>query len=177
MLFTKNGIIVNTKIEPNGKGHLYFVLNGEIKNHDELIKGAWYINTFREYNKPFKNENLDNNGYLRQIIATTDTKLRVVSLNHFGALPQPSQSFIEKYCKLGGIDEVDVEYETIHADRAPNGFETLLKVNSHNEIAIHSIKNNWNTKEVITLLQKYADSTSDGKCRLNEVNHWVKKNL
>jgi hypothetical protein len=42
------------------------------------------------------------NKNLRKIIATTDSKLK---------LPQPSQSFIEEYCRKGGIDEVDVEYE------------------------------------------------------------------
>jgi hypothetical protein len=35
------------------------------------------------------------------VIGTTDESL---------GLPKPSQAFIEKYCKVGGIDEVLIEY-------------------------------------------------------------------
>jgi len=47
-------------------------------------KGKWYLKS--------------DTGY-REIIATTDPELN---------LPQPSKAFIEKYCEVGGIDEVDV---------------------------------------------------------------------
>jgi len=68
-------------------------------------------------------------------------------------LPHPSKSFIEKYCKLGGINEVNVEYEIDIILEYSSGTtpSTFLKVNLHNEIAIHPIKDSWSKDEVEAL--------------------------
>jgi hypothetical protein len=89
---------------------------------------------------------------VRKIISTTDTKLGYG--DEFGGwypLSQPSQAFIEKYCKVGGIDEVLVEYIPYSDSQS---FKTILKVNSHNEITIHPIKDSWTREEVIELLKE-----------------------
>ena len=41
----------------------------EIKHGEELIPNEWYINSYRGYDKPFKNHNLDSNGYLKRVFA------------------------------------------------------------------------------------------------------------
>jgi hypothetical protein len=41
----------------------------EIKYGEELIPNEWYINSYRGYDKPFKNHNLDSNGYLKRVFA------------------------------------------------------------------------------------------------------------
>jgi len=156
---------------------------------DEKVKdGDWYYSTFphnRGVNQRKGNWRTCFNE--RKIIATTDTKLTVnykgyeygtareYSANIY--LPQPPQSFVEAFCKAGGIENVLVEYDVIHADRAPNGFEHILKVNSHNEITIHTIKSSWDREEVIELLRGYANCTSGNECRLEEVDKWIKENL
>lgn len=84
-------------------------------------------------------------------------------INFKESVPQPSQAFIEKYVKLGGIDEVDVEYNYYEHICGIKGFdETLgdncngckynnpqLKVDSRSTMTIHSIKNSWNKKEIL----------------------------
>lgn len=115
----------------------------------------------------------------RKVIASTDPKLHysVDYIPNYKDLPSPSQAFIEKYCKLGGIDEVDVEYVftaegdgTCTADNNNLPHSSCLcggnpcyakaywelKVNDHNEITIHPIKNSWSRDE----LQIFK--TSDG---------------
>lgn len=162
------------------KQHLYFTTDDEIK------EGDWYLlidpaidgshNRYSVYQATkgrLNNMKIMKSCTFKKIIVTTDKSL---------GLPQPSQAFIEKYCKLGGIDEVMVEYEIIHADRAPNGFEKILKTNSHNKITIHSIKNSWNREEVIELLYKSLDAnvTSNEKLRkvfILQLNKWIEENL
>jgi hypothetical protein len=139
--------------------HLYITTDDEMKEGDwcyseEGILGQ-HIFHYIEKSSRF-------NG--KKIIATTDTELthpyiqpkdeRVLSNNEKKGLPQPSKTFIEKYCKVGGIDEVLVEYEepvsplkmrgsnsgkagALAIKQAIFGFQ--LKVNSHNEIIIHPI--------------------------------------
>jgi hypothetical protein len=74
-----------------------------VLSDDEIKKGDWYI--FK--NKVFRSDdNSIDNDHCKKIIATTDTSLRIPRENSHpnsiwkldGALlPQPSQSFIEKY--------------------------------------------------------------------------------
>jgi len=170
--------------------HLYITTNDEIKEGDEMIKGAWYINTFRGFGEPFMNDNLCNNGYLRQIIATTDKSLVTHSyypqftndkskIDYY--LPQPSQAFIEKYCKLGGIDEVLVEYVDWcdYDDDDPTGLDRpdlRLKVDSHNTITIHPIKDSWSRKEVIQLIRTF-DMFMGKDIPTKDFDNWIKENL
>jgi hypothetical protein len=73
--------------------HLY------ITSDDKIEVGDWCL-FFWDGNKEENGHTLNKN--LRKIIATTDSELK---------LPQIPQSFIEEYCRKGGIDEVDVECE------------------------------------------------------------------
>jgi len=92
----------------------------------------------------------------KKIIATTNLKLTTNISRPLGVtreLPQPSQDFIKKYCKAGGIEYVDVEYISCFTgnhtlkDRKSNS--TLEpKIDSNNTITIHSSKDSWNIKEM-----------------------------
>jgi len=49
--------------------YILAISDEEIKEGEELLPNKWYINSYRGYDRPFKNHNLDNNGYLKQVIA------------------------------------------------------------------------------------------------------------
>lgn len=134
----------NTNMYFKAEGqHLYFV------NDDKKKKGDWCcrvnINsttlceaTLNDLHNPIENNKL------YKVIATTNISLSQTSRTK---IPQPSQAFIEKYCKVGGIDEVMIEY--INTTGYPHNIKVdKPKVNSHNEITIHPIKNNWTREEV-----------------------------
>ena len=87
----------------NGDGwrspqHLYII------SDDKIEEGDWVIETSNSNAlEQFADYSLNQKSMgCKKIIATTDSKLK---------LPQIPQSFIEEYCRKGGIDEVDVEYE------------------------------------------------------------------
>ena len=152
--------------------HLYFITDEEIKEGDWVFSnrtgsvGLCKHNWQGGYNGSYK------------IIASTDPKLIIEKtqrsmLNNLITnrvkLPQPSKAFIEKYCKVGGIDEVMVEYwidndhiRRKHLRDVPKGMnpETVVasilseylgsfpKVNSNKEITIHPIKTSWTLEEL-----------------------------
>lgn len=188
----KGIVLINNK-----KYHLYFV------NDDEIKEGDWYLspkNTLSKCIKVGKNyiASLECGSYMqkscKKIIATTDKSLTIKIVDRSKSkpidsgirdkykkihLPQPSQAFIEKYCKVGGIDEILVEYggnivefqnfcsdlgfsydsafgwyENTNPGHRPNTstleerFNNKLKVDSHNTITIHPIKDSWSREEV-----------------------------
>ena len=96
------GFFTQEYLKSQGKSshHLY------ITSDDKIEVGDWYIDTQTNtvYRCDSHKESLSTDDFdeFKKIIATTDSKLK---------LPQPSQSFIEEYCRKGGIDELDVEYE------------------------------------------------------------------
>lgn len=139
--------------------HLYFTTDDEIKEGDWCIDvdefGGMILNI--AYPKNIRPAHLQQ----LKIIATTD-KLKVIVkkgkfFNKGKYLPQPSQAFIEKYCKEDGIDEVLVEYERI--DTYPktlndtNWGKLIPKIDSHNTITIHPIKDSWSREEHIADLE------------------------
>lgn len=176
--------------------HLYLYSDEAFNEND------WYYDAMQSIVRIGSNNHIAG-GYKKKIIATTDKslmkKLEVPygQIHHhnnnfngiiiqksgktYKYLPQPSEAFIQKYCKLGGIDEVDVEYThgTWDYDEILKSvFKYKLKINSHNEIAIHSIKNSWDKEEVITLLNKYCKDTYDKYLEDQEIrNDWIKQNL
>ena len=99
-------------------------------------------------------------------------------------LPQPSQAFIKKYCELGGIDKVGIElnqpvcqcdtmdklvkcpfsYDT-HGCQKPfntgDFYGHNVKINSHNEITIYSIKNSWSREEMELKLLEFGNYLRD----------------
>jgi hypothetical protein len=167
--------------------HLYFIpTDEEIKKNPNLFKikeGDWCI--YQGKAKQALGEvivKFANNYDAKKIIATTDPELIEINCTtcaNMGCdkcqdkylLHQPSKAFIEKFCKVGGIDEVDVEYirvscrkcrmkgvgnPTIHCTECgKSGISIIPKVDSHNTITIHPIKDSWSKDEIIELFREY----------------------
>lgn len=175
--------------------HLYITTDEEIKEGDWVM----FNNQFEQAGRV--ESQLQYHAF-KKIIATTDKALNklvegINGISNEEYLPQPSKAFIEKYCKAGGIDEVMVEYTTdelrcykcgksetncINTSKNCIGYfedNNKPKVNSHNEITIHPIKNSWNREEVENLLHEaYAAGYSNhlGTQPLLQ-EEWIKKNL
>lgn len=134
----------------------------------------------------------------KKIIATTDTSLKyyidgkgnklpyeLTKSGYIEFLPQPSQQFIEKYIESYNkgdiITNVLVEYENKFDgkeyvdDQDAYGydkFKQVLKVNpKDNTITIKKLKDSWNRKEVINLLDLILFEKD-----LN-FDKWIEKNL
>jgi hypothetical protein len=152
--------------------HLYFLSDEEIK------EGDWLINERNQVEKCDNNlHNLlrDTGKYepiegQRKIIATTNIEM----VEEKDWLPQPSQSFIEKYIekynKGQQIDEVLIEYESYctYGDSCPSkgayykqhlcNIDYKLKVNpKDNTITIKPVKESWSREEVFKLLHEAHD--------------------
>ena len=152
-----------------GNKHLYFTTDDEIK------EGDWFM----FYGEPRQAKNLIaepvNQG---KIIATTDPNLHSTRLKDCPVNPEdnmvsvrgvskPSKEFIEEYCRVGGIDEVDVEYGLFHDgnfkdDDETHAFKAIRKprVNSNNEIIIHPVKDSWTVEDLPDLLNRFCKDHS-----------------
>jgi len=173
--------------------HLYFTSNEEIK------EGDWYIynnqveqcksnsmGLIKSCNNSGRNPlELLNIVLCRKIIASSDEALKIITSPYLFKnggvckskefnLPQPSQSFIKEYCDKGGIDEVNVEYE--HDDTVPYP-KLRLKVDSHNTITIHPIKDSWTREEVEELLSDLSNDIDQQHYHNFDTNNWIKQNL
>lgn len=95
--------------------HLYFLADEKIKEGDIVLHDfgmGW------EIENPCDVDNLKSNTRFK-IIATTDESLKIpydgttpISKDWSGkSLPRPSNDFLKKFCEVGGIWEVLVEYE------------------------------------------------------------------
>ena len=129
----------------------------------------------------------------KKIIASTDISL---------GLPQPSTAFIEKYIneynKGNIIERVMVDYykghvnvykESIPIDCKVSYFNEFgefegLKVSKDNTITISKVKDAWSRAEVIALIDEayqlgYNSPHSEipDLEEMNELNHWISKNL
>lgn len=185
--------------------HIYALSDEEIK------EGDWYYNLKSKtiHNTKDKVHYFVNNTKYtdhKKIIATTDESLRtftgLVSTHVGNSLPRPSDSFIKKYCELGGIDEVMVEYEnyhgintsiaevnTISGDGSLNwqGRNDLrdykLKIAPDNTITIRSIKDSYSRKELIEFIKKFKKDydealfySEEAHIELSE-DKWIEENL
>lgn len=182
--------------------HLYITTDDEIKEGDYV-----YFPISEEIlkigNGPYEAsiETLENETCYK-VIATTNPNLQIgktkkspddIKYKHLPIyLPSLSQLFIEKYCKLGGISEVDIEYivnesncvekngvcaDYLEHECKDKGYRCAnLKINSHNEIAIHSIKDSYTRAEVESLIYKYIDDNNQGAV-FDTDDEWIKENL
>ena len=168
--------------------HLYILSDEEAKEGDWQLSNDKHIairtNSFHESDK--------------KIIATTDKSLVIEGKAQSGdiawrhSLPQPSQSFIEKfveeYNKGNVITDVMVEY---HAELY-DGTETTaqlsrrLKINPDNTINIKPIKDSWSISEVKQLCWQafIHHKCIDGKIESSIVSElidpfydWLEENL
>lgn len=170
--------------------YLYFLSDEEIKEDD------WYLITGKSFYRLMQNLDGKMGSIIRddesmrrrakKIIATTDKSLR----NYRGwTLARPSNEFLKKYCKLGGIKEVLVEYEYNHDDTVPypktvEGEMWKLKVAPDNTITTKLIKDSWNRDEIKAILLQFAKD-----CGMNEdlyshyngdykgLDNWIEENL
>lgn len=101
-----------------------------------------------------------------KIIASTDYTLN---------LPSLSQSFIQKYCEVGGIEEVMVEFVQKDELGECAGIWTP-KVNKNNEI-ISRVKDYWNKEEVIKLINRFHNDFYNTTLDTNSRDRWIEKNL
>lgn len=157
--------------------HFYIISDDEIK------EGDWGLDLI---SKKILKANHDVNyeqDYFKKIIATTDTL----------GIPQPSQSFIQKYIesynKGNIITDVLVEYvdngeeDWCERTEEPTWIERLVPDISpkDNTITIKKVKDSWNREEVITLLSKfYCDAGSSiglGQDVRVYAEKWINKNL
>ena len=210
-MFEHDTLKYNLSLQEKMKGvcgwtnqHLYIISDDKIKEDDWFVwKDNNQINQAGSgrLDLGILNKHLINRD-VSKIIATTDKSLKLTHSNinsikidtkDTNLLSQPSKAFIEKYCKVGGIDKVMVEYEYDEletkfrnaqikgrwAKYLPENGEFKLKTNSHNEITIHPIKNSYSREEVINLLDKFnnheveADPFRYGE----EFDKWIKENL
>ena len=144
------------------------------------------------------------------VIATTNTKLKLscdcsgmqdkVKCNWMCKthrdykLPQIPQSFVKKYVKQGGIDEVELEYNVRQKDISElvcpehgivdeEPYEITLKLTPNNEVIIHLIEEKmYNKNEVVILLNKLNEQLNIVKKKIeydNEITleDWIKENL
>jgi hypothetical protein len=112
--------------------HLYFLSDDEIKEGD-----YWFNLDDNTINNDISLYKLANNApSCKKIIATTDESLTTEKQykSGWGAkinLPRPSNEFLKKFCELGGVDKVLVEYEKVSrlmsADIVEKENWTLLK--------------------------------------------------
>lgn len=144
---------INSELVENQ--HLHFLSNEEIKEGDWLLADG-YNNMHPKHLGIAKADKEQLRAILqgftaKKIIATTDESLN---------LPRPSNEFLKKYCELGGIDEVVVEYVEEYdwslgdiAIDYPIGYK--LKVAPDNTISIKSIQQKiYTQKEVDDLLKR-----------------------
>ena len=210
------------KVRENNEGfHLYIVTDDEIKEDDWCIligDCGGVMSTPQQW----LGKGVLNDG-LRKIIATTDPELSEINQcdgcqkglliddgihrdeqmfgiactkNRYKQLPQPSKAFIEEHCKVGGIDEVEVEYEPVGENDGvcnknehgcicggnPCYAKTFVqpKVDSHNTITIHPIEDSWSREEVEQIARKAFDKGVDvDECEDVEAywKAWIKENL
>ena len=167
--------------------HLYITSDDEIKEGDwcynekrkTIIQGKYMIKTCELV-------------FCKKIIATTDSSLVYYlpeDINKVGAehsLPQPSQSFIQKYVeeynKGNQIVDVLVEYDG-DWDEHYQGYyaETVVpKLSKDNTITIRRVKDSWTRDEIVELIYNFAyDLTEKRKTAplYQRYDKWIEENL
>ncbi len=175
--------------------HLYFLSDEEIKDGEY----GFCMNLFNQGHQPyqiiFKMDSEQRqamielggqkNANVFKIIATTDKSIILPErFPSFTYLPQPSQSFLEKfveeYNKGNVITEVMVEYEYDSYSTKTDGELTAdfkLKINpKDNTIDINMPKDSWSREEVVELIQKYSKECT-GWPWIETDEEWIEENL
>lgn len=107
---TGNLIFTEKKVTPHNAVHqsqfLYVISDDEIKDNN------WFYNASQE--KIFQHKGDEFNPF-EKVIASTDTSLKIFGeLNKYDQydqyLPSLTNEFLQKYCALKGIEEVEIEY-------------------------------------------------------------------
>jgi len=101
-----------------------------------------------EYFLILHSNKISKNHYNHKLIKSGGNKI-IASTNPELNLPTPSHSFVKKFCELGGIEEVMVEYKEFH----PIGSGSTLFIKDDNTITIKKVKESWNEEEVRELMR------------------------
>lgn len=148
-----------------------FVKKDTFTHHGAKIPVGVYLSEKYRHN-PFS---------CNKIIATTDESLKTWQYTCFSGeeiyskLPNLSQDFIKEYCKIGGVDEIEVEYMQDYIDKEYGGGQLL--VNPDNTINASFVKEEekvYSREEVKTLLFGLLGQGNIGR---DEGVNWIKENL
>jgi len=116
----------------------------------------------------------------------------MVKLPQMFNLPQPSQSFIEKYVdeynKGNVITEVMVEYEEgkynldelreRHLKGLPHSYDYCnLKISKDNTITIRKVKDSWSRDEVVKIINKISEEIDFESATQETIDKWIEENL
>ena len=175
----QNGLLVNNTFGYDShftNQHLYILSDEEIKEGD----WCYGMDGIFQYKGKI---NLPDIELPKKIIATTNKSIFLPDrFPSFIYLPQPSQSFIEKfveeYNKGNVITEVMVEYESIGAYANPKyDSDYQLKINSDNTINISMPKDSWSREEVRQKLNDYRLYAKNSNLRIVLFDRWIEENL
>lgn len=181
-----------------------------IISDDKIEEGDWVLTDKNVIGKVIKISNnglgveikvVKNNGLeyypldCKKIIATTDSSLTVKDKISYGkelgkevdvSLPQPSQSFIQKYVKEYNKGNIITDELIVYEEYAVGNYgmsdgeptiDERLKVNpKDNTITIKKIKNSWTREEVIELIKRF-NSESSGNVWFDTDEKWIEENL
>lgn len=169
--------------------HLYILSNEEIKEGDWVImQTVWGKLLDNSKKKPLKVLNQDKTDYLiaeqesptkwKGNVSKDDCLKIIASTDESLGLPIPPDDFIKKYCELGGIEEVFVEFKNVTETYSVGHGEAIdfvnkIKVSSDNTITIKPVKNSWNREEVEAILRNF----NEDKPGVFNVTNWIKENL
>jgi len=178
-----------TLIIDNFTSNLYFLSDDEIDFSKDYV---YHIDAAGDKHVILPGTWAPNPKFCNKIIASTDKALKIfIESNHgnytehgqgyFKELPQPSQSFIEKYAeeynKGNAITEVMVEYEDCGSEEWMGSDEDgepcwredfQLKINpKDNTITIRKVKDNWSSLEISGLLRLFENKYHNEKFKLN----------
>jgi hypothetical protein len=161
--------------------HLYFTTDEEIKVGDWVYNSVSIHTSTDSHIYQIVNKAMLHNANCRKIIASTDPKFLEPNHKEWTKmkrlekwLPQIPQSFIEEYCKAGGIDEVDVEYGFAGLG-SKKGEMFRLKVDStHNTITIHLIKEKvYSREKVEELIHKFNKDQAGFPWHSKDALKWI----
>ena len=186
--------------KPNNYCHIY------ITSDDEIKEGDWFIYLNKIYQATintnensvwsnFKDFNSILQSKIHKIIAATDKSLQNFHI-HKGRgkywedepvlmrsntskpmIAQPSQSFIKKYCELGGIDKVLVEYERDNPWNHDGTNKMNLKTDSHNTITIKEVKEKLSSlKDILKFADVFVANTNTAY-KQHDMLTWIEENL
>ena len=169
---------------------------------DEIKEGDWiYSRISKSVFQYFARETSKDREFHSKIIATTDESLKIEGkcwcmkpekggcLECNKSLPQPSQSFIEKYVesynKGQQIIDVLVEYEEWNKAPHIKDLESELwyepKINpKDNTITIKKVKDSWSREEIKQLILQFGKNNPLLRgCQITnlEVDKWIEQNL
>jgi len=175
--------------------HIYITVSQDV---EPIKEGDWFLNSrntlFLADKNYIANPAKEDMSSHRKIIATTDPNLVIECKKetctrgcsgHYHKcmeskpLPQVQQSFLKEFV-ANPYGEWEVEHETIHADRAPNGFEHLIKLNQDNTVNITPVKGEiiLTRAQLKNILHCATGNVKDFVMHEDRfINDWIKENL